>query len=314
MVYFKKPDMKQFMPILFLSIYFPFSMISCSIDDESECSCCNNHGFIIKFPDGNNIDQNDIAFYDSSTCILFLKDKIHMPIRNSSNSRNLDFSVCLNTDLIYEGTFFPAFTAMVAPSPIYIALHDNSDSINSEFLHFKYRGFPKNSDNRNESRLIDFFDKNKLLRKGIICSIDNIEVLSLYDSVLNIMFTIKNRDDIIYLIPDANKMNSSQFRMLTGGFRIKNIYADEGLYEKIGNSILDKNLMSINYLTVLDKLNEISFNINIPYKFKIENGKYVCEFTFGNIGYLKFISLSLNQDNNRVWIGETSVIKEFEIK
>ena len=65
--------MKQLIFFLIIGIQI-LLMISCSSDEYIE--------FIIEISDDNNITENDIEFYDSSTCILFLKEPIKLQLKN----------------------------------------------------------------------------------------------------------------------------------------------------------------------------------------------------------------------------------------
>lgn len=295
--------MKQ---LIFVLIGIQFILFySCSSDDES--------GLRIEISDKYILTTNDIEFYDSSTCILFLKENINLQLRDSEDYINKDFSIYIDDNLIYNGVFFPAYASMISPTPIYIATYSN-DSIDSELLHFKFSGFPHNStDNRNDSKLIDYYKNNDLLRNGINCKIENIERSLSGNSILNIDLCITNNDDCRYLIPDLSKISSDQFFNLSGQFIVRNYNSNFNIPQILDDYILDKNVMTLDNLTVLEKREEMNFTVTAKFDSDIEKGNYSCELFFGNITYIKFIDLDFDQDNARVWIGEDYTKTDFEI-
>jgi hypothetical protein len=300
----KQHYMKQIILILLVNtcIYF---LYSCSSDEK---------GLRIKISDKYILTEKDIEFYDSSTCILFLKEKINLQLTDSNRCGDNDFLIYIDNDLIFEGIFFPPYASMVPPSPIFIACNSN-DTTDTEILQFKYIDFPLNSiDERNNSRLINFYKKNNLLRNGITCTIENIELSSIDNSILNIELMIQNNDNYPYLIPDLSKISSDQFYMLSGGFLIREQSTNENIPQRLDSYILDKTVMSLDNLTILNKKDKATFYVTAKYTSDIIKGAYSCELHFGNITYLNFIDLELNQNNGRVWIGEHYTETDFEIK
>ncbi|MFC2138459.1 hypothetical protein ACFLTE_09815 [Bacteroidota bacterium] len=297
--------MKQIISILLISICTYF-LHSCSSDDETSLR--------IEISDKYILTEKDVEFYDSSTCMLFLKEKISLQLTDSDIYSSKDFSIYIDNDFIYNGIFFPVYASMISPSPIYIACYTH-DSIDTDLLHFKYVDFPLNSiDDRNNSILINLYKKNNLLRNGISCTIENIEPSSIDNSILNFELMIKNNDNYPYLIPDLSKISSDQFFMLSGGFNIKNYSTNENIPQRLDNYILDKTIMSLDNLTILNKKDKATFSVTAKYTSDIKKGTYSCELHFGNITYLNFIDLELNQNDGRVWIGEDYTKTDFEIK
>lgn len=298
--------MKQLTTFLILGIQCLF-LLSCSSDDDKE--------LLIEISDKYFITKDDIDFYDSSTCILFLKETLNLQYRfgDVPNSNFEDFIYKIDGETMFSGVFYPDDVAAPSPTPHFIACTKN-DSLNSDFLRFKYSNFPRESvDRRNDKKIIDFLDHHKKLRNGITCTLEKIETSSINDSILNFKLTVKNNDDCSYLIPDLAKINSDQFYVLTGGFRIKNLMTENYVSQELENYRFDKNIMSLNNLSILKKNNKLTFYTSAKYDSPIEKGLYRCEVQYGNTMYLYSFKLELNQDNGRVWIGESNANLEFEI-
>ena len=84
----------------------------------------NDPEFSIEFYDGTTISEDDILFYDSSTCILFLKEDLLISYREYSDENisllASEFDVYVKKEKIYEGMIFPYLFAAMAPSPIFV--------------------------------------------------------------------------------------------------------------------------------------------------------------------------------------------------
>lgn len=299
--------MKQIISILLISIC-TYYFHSCSSDDETEIR--------LEISDKYILTEMDFEFYDSSTCILFLKENIGLTQGFIGDDYWRDFSIYVDYDFIFEGIFYPPLAARPSHSPIYIAQYSN-DTIDTELLHFMFIQYPQNSiDERNNSRLINSYEKNNLLKNGISCTVENIELSSIDSTILNIELLIINNDDYPYLIPDLSKFSTKQFFLISGGgFEINNRSTGEGIRPDLGDYRVDTSIMSLDNLVILNGLDKKTFSIAYEYKSAIKEGLYSCVLRFNNIDYcLTFSNLNFNQDNGRVWIGEDYSITEFEIK
>lgn len=296
--------MKQVLYILLIGIFTEL-LFSCSIEEET--------GLRIEISDNYILTESDIELYDSSTCMLFLRRNISLPINDHENHSS-EFSIYINNDLIYNGIFFPAYASSLSPSPIYIACY-TPDSIDTYLLHFKHVDFPVNTtDERNNSRLISFYKQHQLLRNGISCTMENVELSEIDNSILNIDLMIQNNDEHPYLIPDQSKISSDQFFMLSGGFTLRDASTGDGYGQILDNSILDKSIMSQENLKFLNQMEKVTFSVTAKFRSEIEKGTYYCELYYGNIIYLQWIDLELNQSSGRVWVGEDYTKKDFEIE
>ena len=277
-----------FCPILF------FILISC----ERE----NRDSFLIEFSDGTVIHEEDISFYDSSTCIIFLKDKLTLPNETGEppNVEYPTFSVFINDDLIFDGIIYPALVAAVSPSPFFIP----SPTAPTNIIPIEYAGFHTNTkDVRNDKRIIDYFDNSNLLHHGISCSIDSVYVHSYIDSSVTCTFTIRNNDDVNYYIPDPIKMGSHIFNNYTGGgLWLKNKESNE-YHWSIQDVNLGWDVLTLDELTILQSKGEISFTYTSSFYPKIGKGIYEGDLRFLSMYHFRSVTLSLDQENGRVWVG-----------
>lgn len=264
----------------------------------------NISGLRIEIGNGTVISGDDVEFYDSSSCILFLKKAISVRynLTGFPEYRHEIFKVKINGEMIFSGYFFPYDVEAPPPSPIYIGCFGR-DSLNSDFIKFEFAHFPFEAvDNRNDSRIIHFFERRKQLRKGISCHFESIGPSPIDNAFLTIDFAIKNNDSLPYLIPDLSKMSVDQFQMLTGGFFLDRLDSAVYYYHKI-YAHYDTTVMSLDNLTMVGGKEERIFRTSVPYTLPITKGSYRCWVEYGNFRYLDYIHINLNQDQGRVWIG-----------
>jgi hypothetical protein len=140
----------------------------------SSCESENNNiiddpEFSIKFSDGTITNEKDIVFYDSSTCNLFLEDKLQFDyvLGEIPNVDFIEFTVYVDKDAIYQGIVYPAFVAAPSPKPFFIASY-SYPNFNSDIISLRYIDFYTNSvDKRNNPQIINSLEKTNLLNHGI---------------------------------------------------------------------------------------------------------------------------------------------------
>ena len=228
--------MKNLFVFFNIMLIICFILISCESDNNN---IINDPEFSIKFSDGTIINEKDIVFYDSSTCNLFLKNKLQLDyvFGEIPNVDFLEFSVYVDKDAIYQGIVYPAFVAAPSPNPYFIASY-SYPNFESDIISLRYMDFYTNSiDKRNNPQIIKSLEKTNLLKHGITCSIDSIYISSYIDSSVICVFTIQNHDFISYYIPDPNKMGAGRFSFCIGGLYLKNKKTNEDIYRNYVNSV-----------------------------------------------------------------------------
>lgn len=298
--------MKHLIFLLVMGIEI-LTMVSCSSDEDIN--------FVIKISDDVKITENDIEFYDSSTCILFLKEPIDLQYRFGQipDVSYEDFEVLINDEVIFSGVFYPADVAAPSPTPTFIGCFDN-DSLNSEIIEFKFSNFPYYTvDERRNKEFINFLEKNNLLKNGISFSIPKIELSSSNDSILGITFRINNNDNNAYLIPNPTTMNVYQLFLLTGGECINKIATEDWICHEFRYNSQDEKIISINNLYQLKEKKEMEFSLEFKYDSNFSKGRYKGGLLFNNTTYNLTADLDLDQSNGRIWIGTKRTGFDFEI-
>ena len=280
--------------LLIFGLILSFILISCEREKRT--------GFSIEFSDGSIISEKDINYYDSSTCIFFLRNKITLPDETGTPPDVIypEFSVYLDKEKIYDGIIYPALVAAISPSPFFIP----DPTAPTDIIPIAYAGFHTNTnDVRNDTRIIDYFDKSNLLHHGISCIIDSVFVNSYVDSSVTCTFTIRNNDNVNYYIPDPIKMGAHIFNNYTGGgLSLKNKESNE-YHWSIQDVSPGWDVLTMDELTLLESKGEISFTYTSSFYPKIGKGIYEGDLRFLSMYHFRSVTLTLDQENGRVWVG-----------
>jgi hypothetical protein len=280
--------------ILFLIIIF--FQISCAKDDLTM-----NKGdkFYLKFSDGTTISENDIEFYDTSSHLLFLKHELLL------NKSKLSFNAIVDKDTIYHGVIFPAIFSSRPSQAIFIL---DQSMYGNNIIHIDC--YIDSFDFRNDQRIINALRKSKLLRYGLTCTIDNIEVTSNADySSVNCTITVKNNDNISYYIPDPAKMGELDFNYYMGGLFFDNLETKVSSFIRWSVSSPDCGNVTLNNFSILKAGQKVKYTFKSSDYYKMDKGIYNATFRFcGFKGYLN--ELELNQRNGRIWLGSLLSVME----
>ena len=276
-----------------------FIMLSCDSKVEVDT------GFKIVFSDGNIIDEQNIAFYDSSTFIFYLKEKLNLQYSTGSdNSELTGFNVQIDEDIIYNGIIWPSIVSMGSPFPIYISscIYPEFDS---DVLVIKFFDFNTDEpDSRNNPNLIDYLDKKQLLLHGLSCSVDSISLSTKNDSSIVIFTTLQNHDNVNYYLPDPEKMGDERYCYYTSRLYLKHVSSDEYFSPRFENSISDWNNIDMNYMTLLEGNSQISISFETKYATSLISGSYDIDYRFGNIDLCLYDQFEIKQTQGRIWVGE----------
>lgn len=260
---------------------------------EKENAFSLNDGFKIKFNDREIITENEILFYDSSTHLIYLRNDLQL------NQNSNDFNVSVNEDTIYSGIIYSCVLSSMPPSPYFIVdcfLYGN------DILEIGYYG--ESNDLRNDQRIIDALENSDLLRNGISCNIDKVEIQSFENhSQVICTITIQNNDDISYYILDPQKMGDLDFNYFTGGLTLQNM--DTKLTYPLRWSVQSGTWsnVSIDDLSILKKGSQVTYSFQSSDYDKMETGKYSARFQFCGTKHCT-PTINLNQKDGRIWVGQ----------
>lgn len=288
--------MKAVNNILLLGFLIGAISNSCDLASTFES---NESDLTIAFSDGTLLTEKDIAFYDSSTQTYFLKLEL------SAEAPITDFKIKVNNDSVLGGVVHSCVLSSMPPTPYYI-----SDCFFSgrDILNFGYYGNGESL--LNDSRIINSLKKHKLLRHGLSCQIDDIEVVE-SENQTDVLATISitNHDDIAYYIPDVNKMGERYYTDYTGGCSFSNKATGPASFVKNANSSRQRDEIKIEDLSVLEANSTVTYTYRSRNYHAIPKGEYQVRVRFMGIVYTA-ADFELDQKNGRIWVGEIVACKD----
>ncbi len=297
--------MKKIIHILNLGLIVGLILTSCEPEDKPEFSV----GFSVEFSNGTVINEKDISFYDSSTCILFLKDSLYLNFGFEGDAYIdfTEFSIFVDNDIIYKGIIYPDIFCAASPVPIYISSM-TYPTFESDIIRINYFSYYKDSipDPRNDERIITALEKNGLLHHGISCEINNLALSSDNNLAVICTVTIKNHDNVNYYIPDPAKMGAEHFSYFTGGLNLLNKETNEYYYPSTDNATSEWNDLTMDDLSILESNSEVTYTFESLYNSSLKKGLYDCNYSFSvlRVFWANTISIPLNQQNGRIWVGD----------
>jgi hypothetical protein len=293
--------LKYFMPFLMIA---GLLLTSCGKDNKIDLSI----GFSIKFSEGTVIEEQDIAFYDSSTCILFLKEDLYIVYapEDSPYTDYTEFKTFVGSDMIYRGIIWPSIFCMGSPAPLYISSY-SYPVFESSIIPINYIRYYRDStqDPRNDPRIIMSLEISNLLHHGISCTIDDVGLSSLNNSIVICTITITNHDLVNYYIPDPAKMGAQKFNYYTGGLYLENVETEESYRPETSNATMEWNYTTMDELSLLKSKSELTWTYESTFDSYLEQGLYDCELAISVPRHFVYdnVSLPLDQEDGRVWVG-----------
>ncbi|MDP3915646.1 MAG: hypothetical protein Q8R96_18120 [Bacteroidota bacterium] len=259
---------------------------------EQENALTFNDEFKIEFNDGKTITGKDILFYDRSTHLIYLKRDLKL------NPDITGFNVSVAGDTIYHGIIFSCYLSSRPPS-YFIG---DCFQYGNDILEIGYYG--ESDDLRDDPRITDAFENSNLIRDGITCEIDKIEIQSFENhSKATCTITIQNNDNINYYILDPKKMGDLDFNYFTGGLTLQNM--DTKLTHPLRWSVQSGTWSTVNMddMSLLKKGTKVTYTFQSSDYYKMEPGKYSAKFRFCGTQHCT-PNINLNQKNGRVWVGQ----------
>ncbi len=281
--------MRNFNMILTFGLVLILLLPSCEKENELNL----NNEFKIEFNDGKTITENNILFYDHSTHLIYLKSDLEL------NQNITDFNVSIAEDTIYNGIIFSCNISSMPPSSYFIV---DCFQYGNDILEVGYYG--GSNDLRNDPRIIDAFENSNLLRNGISCKIDEVEIKSFENhSQVICTITIQNNDNINYYILDPEKTGDLDFNYFTGGLTLQNM--DTKLTHPLRWSVHSGTWSNITKddMSILKKNSKVTYTFQSSDYHKMETGKYSARFLFCGTKHCT-PNINLNQKDGRIWVGQ----------
>ena len=264
-------------------IVFLFILISCRKFDND-----------VFFKIGGRLEFNfsDIELYDTSTNILYFKN-VHNEFKNIEKN---SFSFLDNGDVIYSGTFWPAYYDSGPTGPF---IYSPPSLFGNYALKIDYWHSDK-PDVRKDPRMIAVLKQHDLLHSGLTLSFGPPEITG---SQLIFKFTVTNQDKSNLLIIDPDKTGPNLFHFFTNGLYIRDSAYNEIFTSNIQYQAPDPwNSWKIEWLSQLKSGDSKQFTINYTINNPLNPGVYDATFTFPGLEF-QVAKDQLYQGTDRIWLG-----------
>jgi len=256
--------------------------------------------FYIIFEDGTELYEGQIAYYDSSQRIFLLNEKIYLDYGSDAYPLDLDrgfrFTAYVDGDTVYSGIVASTYLFSLWPSTTFIDVKTYPD-VETDVLNLSVAVHEAN-----DVRLIDAFQRDDKLLKGITCSLLSISKVPEHDSTALISVKIKNHDKINYYIPDPEKMSDARFHYLGCYTDLLNLENNKGI-NPLNGYPLNMNNLSMDDLSILEAKSEVTYTYKSSYSTSIAKGMYSCYPSYGTLKNHKPFSIPLDHADGRVWVG-----------
>jgi hypothetical protein len=262
---------------------------SCEKSDELNLK----NEFKIGFNNGKTITEEDILFYDRSTHLIYLKKDLAL------NQNMSDFMVSVAGDTIYQGIIYSCNLSSMPPSPYFIV---DCFQYGNNILEIGYNG--ASNDLRNAPGIFNALENSHLLRNGLSCIIDDVEIQPFenYTKVICTV-TIQNNDNFNYYILDPGKMGNLDFNYFTGGVTLQNMTTNLTYPLRWSVESATWSDVDLDDLSLLKKGSKVTYQFQSSDYDKLEPGEYSARFRFCGIKH-STPNIDLNQNNGRVWVGQ----------
>ena len=287
-----------------------FAMFCLAIEGctENELTVCDGvcDGVWLKMGDGSIVANSDINFYDISTHMIYLNNKVPFLQHNDRGA----ISVYVDDDEIYKCSLYPLYSSLSPNGAFILTPHMTNDIIRINFSQALYTDYePTITDPRSDERIIAALKKNNQYHEGLNCTIQSVDVAN-GKVILN--FELYNPDVFNYYYLDPDKMGIGLFHYFTNGLAfwnnqyLKNYKHQETvIYPEAGISWKKE------WLTLIESGERKNISITYNQFDNIPSGQYEMHFSFPGLKYIAQKDLVL--ENGRIWLGSINVEKEITI-
>ena len=255
-------------------------------------------GTFISIGDNMIYSYSEIGLYDSSTHIIYFKekhpefDKIRQPL----------FALYDKGDTIYQGEIWPSYNSSL-PSGAYIA------SMPFFYQNYALRiDFMEGSkpDLRNDPRIIQSLKDKELLHSGLTGAIQTLEISG---SLARLDFVVTNLDKSELLILDPGKMGQKLFHYFTNGLYLRNLETNNIIASKLEfQAPIPADGWKKEWLTLISPGGSVLFTLNYSFGKVISPGNYSAWFEYPGLSSQVDIQ-EVFQLNGRIWLGDITAVR-----
>ena len=255
-------------------------------------------GTLISLGDNFIYSYSEIVLYDSSTHIIYFKEK-HPEF---DKIRQPSFALYDKGDTIYQGEIWPSYSSSL-PSGAYIATMPFF--YQNYALRIDYRGGSK-PDLRNDPRIIQSLKDRELLHSGLTGAIQTLEISG---SMASLDFVVTNLDKSELLILDPGKMGQKLFHYYTNGLYLRDLATNNIIASKLEYQAPNpSDSWKKEWLTLISPGGSVLFTLNYKFDKVISPGNYSAWFEYPGLSSQIDIH-EVFQTTGRIWLGDITAVR-----
>ena len=255
-------------------------------------------GTLISLGDNFIYSYSEIVLYDSSTHLIYFKEK-HQEF---DKIRQPSFALYDKGDTIYQGEIWPSYSSSL-PSGSYIATMPFF--YQNYALRIDYMGGSK-PDLRNDPRIIQSLKDRDLLHSGLTGAIQTLEISG---SLASLDFVVTNLDKSELLILDPGKMGQKLFHYFTNGLYLRDLATNNIIASKLEYQASNpSDSWKKEWLTLISPGGSVLFTLNYKFDKVISPGNYSAWFEYPGLSSQIDIH-DVFQTTGRIWLGDITAVR-----
>jgi hypothetical protein len=267
-------------------------------------------GLWLKMGDNSIVPTSDIDFYDVSTHMIYLKEKL--PYLEKIGFNGGMMSVHVGNNEIYKCSFHPSYLSYM-PQGVIISSppFNKEDIIRFDFVQYLDENLkPMVTDPRNDKRIIAALKKYKQYHEGLHCEVKSCNY-SGGKLVLNI--ELYNPDTFDYYHLDINKMGIGLFHYFTNGPTFWTVaYTKSYTHQETVTHPEPWDLWKKEWLTLIKSGERKKISITYNHFDMMPAGKYKMNFEFPGLNY-GISQKDLTLKDGRIWMGSIYIEEDVTI-
>ena len=262
-------------------------------------------GFCISFADSIFLNHEDIACYDMSTHMIYLREPLSLlQDQVLSELAEIPFTVYADSRPVYTGKLWPAWFSMIPSGPFiqYPSFYP-AYVVPIGYRSSLFTTRPDTlTDPREDAIIVQALEKYDQLREGLSVSIDEIDVHP--GGGVSFSFIVTNRDDTNYYILSPEKMGSGLFHYFTNGLFLYN--QETGWLVPHEEEITPEPWDSWDpqWLDLLKGNSSLQYSIEYELFDEVPPGHYDASFRFPGLSHVE--QSDIERSRGRIWLGEIS--------
>jgi len=261
-------------------------------------------GFCLVAGDQVVLNHEDIAYYDFSAHVIYLKS----PVTFSEVFGKYGVSaVYAGGEEIYKLSLHPGYSSLMPQGPfIWTDPTFYPNFVIAIDKMWTYEQLAEGAaDEREDPRIVEALERYGQFRQGLVCEINSIRYHSPKD--VEVELELSNPDEGGYYYLDPGKMGMGLFHNFTNGLTVWDPSSSRYLDAEIEPIQPDPwDSFDMEWMSLLEGGTSVSLTIRYEQFEALQDGSYTAYFTFPGMHY-QVGRDDLDQQDGRIWLGDVEM-------